>query len=112
MRVAIIIFCLLILPACTSMLLGNASSGDGVATDNRSRTQIAVDNSIAATIRQQLSADSMVSGYTIGIRTIDNAVILSGSVGSYEARDRAVRIANDTDGVEFVRNEIWVDRNL
>lgn len=112
MRVAIIILCLLILPACTSMLLGNASSGDGVATDNRSRTQIAVDNTIAATIRQQLSADPMVSEYTIGIRTIDNAVILSGSVGSYEARDRAVRIANDTDGVEFVRNEIWVDRNL
>lgn len=103
----------LMLPACTSMLLGNASSGDGnVSTDTRSGSQVAADNTISATIRRKLSADSVVSQYAIGIRTVDSDVTLSGTVGSFPARDRAVQIATDTSGVTNVRNQIMVNTNL
>ena len=113
MRVLLAAILVLMLPACTSMLLGNASSGDGgMATDIRSSTQVAEDNTISATIRRKFSADSDVSRYAVGIRTVDNNVTLSGTVGSFPARDRAVQIASDTDGVKSVRNQIMVNTNL
>jgi hyperosmotically inducible protein len=113
MRVLIAAIMVLMLPACTSLLLGNASSGDGgVSTDQRSSSQVAADNTISATIRRKLGADSAVSQYAIGIRTVDRNVTLSGTVGSFPARDRAVQIATDTDGVNSVRNQIMVNTNL
>ena len=113
MRVLIAAIAALMLPACTSLLLGNASAGDGgVSTDTRSSTQVATDNEISATIRRKFSADSAVGQYAIGIRTVDNNVTLSGTVGSFPARDRAVQIASDTDGVRTVRNRIAVNTNL
>lgn len=54
----------------------------------------------------------MVSKYAIGIRTVDSNVTLSGTVGSFPARDRAVQIATGTDGVKNVRNQIMVNTNL
>ena len=113
MRVLMAVVLVLMLQACTSMLLGNASSGDGnVSTDTRSSSQVAADNAISATIRRNLSADSLVSKYAIGIRAVDSNVTLSGTVGSFPARDRAVQIGNDTDGVKNVRNQIMVNTNL
>ena len=113
MRVLIAVMLVTLLPACTSMLLGNASTGDGnVSIDTRSGSQVAADNTISATIRRKLSADSVVSKYAIGIRTVDSNVTLSGTVGSFPARDRAVQIADDTDGVTNVRNQIMVNTNL
>ena len=95
------------------MLLGNASSADsGVSTDTRSSSQVAADDTISATIRRKFSADSTVGKYSIGIRTRDSNVTLSGTVGSFPARDRAVEIATDTDGVRSVRNQITVNTNL
>lgn len=113
MRVLSAAILVLMMPACTSMLLASASSGEGgVSTDNRSSSQVAADNTISATIRRKLSADSTVSQYAIGIRTIDSNVTLSGTVGSFPARDRAVQIATDTDGVTSVRNQVMVNTNL
>ena len=113
MRVLLAAMLVLMLPACTSMLLGNASSGDGgMATDNRSSTQVAEDHTISATIRRKFSADSNIGRYAVGIRTVDSNVTLSGTVGSFPARDRAVQIATDTDGVKRVRNQIMVNTNL
>ena len=67
---------------------------------------------IKVKLRRKLSADSTVNQYAIGIRTVDSNVTLSGTVGSFSARDRAVRIATDTDGVKSVRNQIMVNSNL
>ncbi len=113
MRVLIAAMMILSLPACTSLLLGDASSGDGgLSTDQRSSSQVAADNTISATIRRKFGADSAVSRYAIGIRTVDRNVTLSGTIGSFPARDRAVQIANDTEGVNSVRNQIMVNTNL
>ena len=113
MRVLIAAMMILSLPACTSLLLGDASSGDGgLSTDQRSSSQAAADNTISATIRRKFGADSTLSQYAIGIRTVDRNVTLSGTVGSFPARDRAVQIATDTDDVNGVRNRIMVNTNL
>ncbi len=113
MRVLIAARMILSLPACTSLLLGDASSGDGgLSTDQRSSSQVAADNTISATIRRKFGADSAVSRYALGIRTVDRNVTLSGTVASFPARDRAVQIANDTEGVNSVRNQIMVNTNL
>lgn len=101
------------LPACTSILLGNASTAErGISTDNRSEAQIAADNTVSAAIRRKLSADPAVSQYAVGISTVDGNVTLSGTVGSFAARDRAVEIATGADGVRSVRNRISVNTNL
>ena len=113
MRRGLIMILLLFSSACTSMLVGNASSGDGsVATESRSSAQVANDNVISATIRRKLTADAVVGKYAIGIRTANDSVTLSGTVGSFAARDRAVQIATDTQGVRNVTNRIVVNTNL
>ena len=73
---------------------------------------MAADNTISVTIRRKFGADSTLSQYAIGIRTVDRNVTLSGAVGSFPARDRAVQIATDTDDVNDVRNRIMVNTNL
>ncbi len=113
MRVLLVAILTLTSAGCTSLLLGNASSAEsGVSTDQRSSSQVDADNTISATIKRKFSTDSAVSQYPIGIRTVDSSVTLSGTVGSFPARDRAVQIATDTDGVRSVRNQIMVNTNL
>ena len=95
------------------MLIGDASSGEPVVrADERTSSVLASDNAISASIRRQLSADALLRDFPIGIRTIDSKVTLTGTVGSYPARDRAVQIASGTDGVIGVDNRIMVNTNL
>lgn len=113
MRVLLVAILMLSLAGCTSLLLGNASTSEsGMSTDTLSSSQVAADNTISATIRRKFSADATLSRYSIGIRTVDSNVTLSGTVGSFPARDRAVQIATDTDGAKSVRNQIMVNTNL
>jgi osmotically-inducible protein OsmY len=113
MRPILLLLLFLSMSACTSMLLAPASSGDGGTTaDRRSDAQVSRDNAISASIRRNLSGDTLVGKYAIGIRTVDSIVTLSGTVGSYSARDRAVEIATNTVNVAPVRNGIVVNTNL
>lgn len=113
MRVIIAALVIFGLGGCTSMLLGNNSSSDmGSASANRSSAQVAQDDAISASLRAKFSADSAVNTYSIGIRTLDRTVTLSGTVGSYQARDRAVQIASNTQNVAEVINRMVVNTNL
>jgi len=94
------------------MLLGNPSSGESVPAGNRDPLQSSADSAISGTIRQQLSADPDLAVYAIGIRTSSGVVTLSGTVGSYPARDRAVQIARGTKGIQRVDNRMIVNTNL
>ena len=69
-------------------------------------------NRVSGIIRQRFSQDPDVSRYTIGIRTVAGNVTLSGTVGSYSIRDRAVQLARTTDGVRAVDSRIVVNTNL
>lgn len=100
------------LAACSSMLVGGGNSTGGqLGTDNRSPAQLQADNAISATIRSRYAADSAISRFNLGVDTINGVVRLSGSVDSFEVRDRAVGIARRTDGVRSVRNDISVNRS-
>ena len=92
------------------MLLGNTSSREAPASAGI--TTSAADSAISGEIRQKLSADAQLKRFTIGIRTQAGRVTLSGTVGGYEMRDRAVTLARDTDGVRAVDNRIVVNTNL
>jgi osmotically-inducible protein OsmY len=70
------------------------------------------DSAISGEIRQRFNADDELSGYGLGIRTSSGRVTLSGAVGSYPARDRAVELARTTNGVREVDNRIVVNTNL
>lgn len=113
MRVVIAALMIVGLAGCTSMLLGNNTSSDmSSAAPDRSSAQVVQDDAISASIRQQFSADSAVGKYPIGIRTVDRKVTLSGTVGGYEVRDRAVQIASNTQNVASVNNRMVVNTNL
>lgn len=94
------------------MLLGNTTSRETAPATNRSTTGTAQDSAISGEIRRRLGEDAELGGYAIGILTRAGVVTLSGTVGGYPLRDRAVRIARDTSGVQRVDNRIIVNTNL
>lgn len=110
MRILLVIFAAITLSGCTSMLLGtNTSSETRVASPQSASPQ---DEAISASIRRQFSADAEVAQFPIGIRTLHGRVTLSGTVGSYAVRDRAIEIASQTNAVGNVDNRLVVNTNL
>jgi len=112
MRVLTVLLAILTLPACTAMLLGNNSSGETAPSGARTTTQSSADSSISGVIRQQFLADSEISQYSLGIRAVSGRVTLTGTVGSYDIRDRVVDIAQNTHGVVSVDSRVTVNTNL
>lgn len=101
---------LLTLSACSSMLLGDGSSSNSqLGVDNRSSDQISADNAISATIRSRYGADTTLAEAGLAVRTETYVVTVSGQVNEFADRDRAVRIARNTDGVRSVNNQISVN---
>jgi len=94
------------------MLLGGASSGSpGLGGDRRTALQMSEDNAITAAIRSRYNMDTAVSAANIGVLTYMKDVTLSGTVGSFALRDRAVSIARNTDRVRAVNSQIQVNTN-
>ena len=111
MRTLLLVTLILALPACTSMMLDNTSSRESTSGMQTS-TSSAADSAISGEIRRKLGEDDGLSQYAIGIRTRAGKVTLSGTVGSYPLRDRAVSIARGTSGVSEVDSRIIVNTNL
>lgn len=113
MRKLLILIPLLIFGGCTSMLLGGGSQGDRrPSTSTAGSTVTADDQSISGSIRIAFERDEDIRQYAIGVGTSNRVVTLSGTVGSYGVRDRAVDIAKNTSGVREVRNRIVVNTNM
>ena len=107
---AILVSAALALGGCSSMMLtGGSSAGAGTAagTGDRRTMERSDDAAISARVRARLDADSTVSG--VSVRTASGRVTLSGSVGSYAARNQAYRLARQTEGVLAVINQISVE---
>ncbi len=109
MRLLLILVSIFCMAGCTSMLLGTPQSGESSGTESRSAATASADTAISASIRERFSADSELGQYAIGIRTSGGRVTLSGTVGSYPLRDKAVQIARNTRGVTSVTNRISVN---
>jgi hyperosmotically inducible periplasmic protein len=64
------------------------------------------DAAITAKIKTKLAADEQVRASEINVDTADGVVTLTGNVDSEEARNRALELAKETDGVREVNNMI------
>lgn len=99
----------LVLSACTAMLLGGGNSdGTRLGSDSRSSTQAAKDSAITSTVRNRLTDDAVLGRYDLRVETMNGRVVLHGTVGSYEARERAARLAGAVEGVQRVDSRIRV----
>ena len=67
------------------------------------------DAGITTSVKSKLAADDTVSAYQVDVDTQDGIVTLTGSVDTPAAREQAVTLARQTDGVTDVVDNIQVD---
>ena len=109
MRLLFLIIMMFALSGCTALIVGGAAVGGyQLGKDERQPSQVASDSAITTKIKSKYAVDSTVSMFDVGVRTYENKVTLSGTVGSYGAREMAEKLAIDTDGVKAVDNQIKV----
>ncbi|MGH8166047.1 MAG: BON domain-containing protein [Woeseiaceae bacterium] len=97
------------LSGCTAMLLGGGNSDGTSLGGARSSGQTSADGAITTAVRRRLVDDPVLAQYNLRIETVNQRVTLHGAVGSYEARERAIRLAGSVEGVERVDSRIRVD---
>lgn len=109
MRLFAILLMSVFLSGCTALLIGGAAVGGyQVGKDERTAAQIARDAGTTATIKSKMVADKTVSAINVNVDTYENRVTLTGSVGSFVAKDQAGRIAAGVEGVVSVDNQLKV----
>ncbi len=109
MRFLIVSLFFLALSGCTALMVGGAAVGGyQLGKDERPAGVVASDSAITTKIKGKYAADSVVSVFSIGVRTYDGTVTLTGTVGSHIARDQAETIAKGTKGVKAVNNLVEV----
>jgi hyperosmotically inducible periplasmic protein len=69
----------------------------------------ASDPGITTAVKSKLAADDTVKAYQIDVDTSGGVVTLSGAVQTQAAKDRAVQLARETDGVARVEDRLTVD---
>lgn len=66
------------------------------------------EGALTAKIKSKMALDDHVKARTINVDTVGSVVTLTGIVGSNAERDRAVRLAAETDGVTKVVDKLEV----
>src|SRR5690242_17080421 len=66
------------------------------------------DAGITTAVKSKLAADDTVKAYQVNVDTANYVVTLTGDVNSPLAKERAVEIARNTDGVRDVIDQIRV----
>lgn len=85
-----------------------AEGGYILAQDDRSAGETMADQSITASVKTKLLADSEVSGLNINVDTFKGAVVLKGVVDTPHEADKAIAIARNTGGVQSVESKLVV----
>ena len=67
------------------------------------------DAGITTNVKTKLAADDTVKAYQVDVDTQNRVVTLSGNVETTAAKDRAIMIARETDGVRDVIDQIRVN---
>jgi hyperosmotically inducible periplasmic protein len=68
------------------------------------------DSGITTAVKSKFAADNTVKAYQIDVDTANHVVTLTGTVDSPAAKDKAVVLARQTDGVTDVVDRITVDQ--
>jgi hyperosmotically inducible protein len=68
------------------------------------------EGALTAKIKSKMALDDHVKARTIDVDTTGTVVTLTGNVGSIAERDRAVRLATETDGVTKVIDRLEVKK--
>ena len=98
-----------ILSACSAMLVADGTSmNSALGHDERTASQVAVDDALTASVNRALAANSSLTSANLSANARSGVVTLVGTVGSFEARDHAIDIARNTDAVDRVINQIQV----
>ena len=85
-----------------------AEIGDKVAAGAAAAEHALANGQITAKIKAKMALDDSVKALAIDVDTNGSVVTLSGNVGSAAQRERAVRLARETDGVTSVVDRLQV----
>jgi hyperosmotically inducible protein len=66
------------------------------------------EGALTTKIKSKMALDDYVKARTISVATVGSVVTLTGIVGSNAERDRALRLAKETDGVTRVVDKLQV----
>jgi osmotically-inducible protein OsmY len=72
----------------------------------------ASDPGVTTAVKTKLAADDTVKEYQIDVDTSGGVVTLTGAVQSQQAKDRALQLARETDGVSRVEDRLTVNPAL
>jgi hypothetical protein len=90
---------------------GAAKTTAEKAGDAASKVGTAVtEGTVTTKIKAKMALDDLVKASTISVETTGSVVTLTGRVGSAAERDRAVRLAQETDGVTKVVDKLQIVR--
>src|SRR5205814_10723393 len=64
------------------------------------------DSGITTKVKAKMVADDTVKAHEINVTTRDHVVTLSGEVGTTAAKDQAIQIARQTEGVRYVVDQL------
>jgi hypothetical protein len=67
------------------------------------------DAGITTSVKSRLAADDTVKAYQVNVDTQNHVVTLSGDLETAAAKDRALAIARETDGVRDVIDQLRVE---
>jgi len=110
MRITVFLLMMLSLSGCTALLVGGAAVGGyQLGKDDREPSVVASDSAITTKIKSKYVADSIVSAFDVSVHTYEGNVTLTGTVGSFVARDQATKLAKETGGVISVSNQVLVE---
>jgi hyperosmotically inducible protein len=87
-----------------------ARIGESLAVGAERAERAATDAALTAKIKSKMALDDNVRAMAIDVDTNRGVVTLRGSVPSAEVRERAVRLALETDGVIDVRDLLTAGR--
>ena len=105
------------LPSRVDVDAGNARRdvSDAVKTGAERAGEVAATVETAVTegalttkIKAKMALDDLVKARTINVETTGSVVTLTGSVSSTAERDRAVRLAQETDGITKVIDKLQI----
>lgn len=92
------------------MLIGEGtSSAPPIGSNDRSSQQIATDEALETAVRNVFSSDSALRSANLTVVAKESVVTLSGTLSSFELRDRAVGVTQGVSGVERVDNQLQVN---